>query len=213
MFTVLATINGVEVPVSVSDEQMNAVVYETYQMHTEDEVIRANKEGYATGSRDGAVSQRRWIVETLFASVVESNDAYEGIPDNYTDEYIDFVETIIAETYGDEQGFADAIINGSLKKAIIEFLESHKSTAKYFEYEVYLTRTVTQNQTMTITVKAEDRAEADKVMDNLRYRDIEDSVDDSDWEEVDWDDHAIEDWDSTGYEYDTDEDCNCINEE
>lgn len=199
--TIMATINGVQIPVEVSDEELMKALDGCDTSAVAEARQDGHNEGYLEGMNDGSSEVKNWIIEEMISYLDD-----DGVINHDSDEYFDFVNHIIEDN--DAQTFAECVVNGNLKKTIEEWLKE-QNKERYYEFEVDLKKTIKQTATVTIAIKAKSEEEArDYLYDDLDRGELADLVDSDDWEL--YDDEVIVDDDYFLVEI-TDPDEACIN--
>lgn len=173
--TIMATINGVQIPVEVSDEELMKALEGCDTSAVAEARQDGHQCGYLEGMADGAREVKNWIIEEMIAYLDD-----EGIVQNDSDEYFAFVNHIIEDN--DAQEFAEGVVKGNLKETILEWLKE-QNKERYYEFEVDLKRTIEQTATVTIAIKAKSEEEARDYLDyDLDREKLADLVDSDDWE-------------------------------
>lgn len=174
--TIMATINGVQIPVEVSDEELMKALEGCDTSAVAEARQDGHNEGYLEGMADGSREVKNWIIEEMIDFL---DDDLVVLHDS--DEYFDFVNHIIEDN--DAQTFADCVVNGTLKRTIEEWLKEQQNKERYYEFEVDLKRTIEQTTTVTIAIKAKSEEEARDYLDyDLDREELADLVDSDDWE-------------------------------
>ena len=173
--TIMATINGVQIPVEVSDEELMKALDGCDTSAVAEARQDGHNEGYLEGMADGSREVKNWIIEEMISYLDD-----DGVVQNDSDEYFSFVNHIIEDN--DEQEFAEGVVNGNLKKTIEEWLKE-QNKERYYEFEVDLKKTIEQTATVTIAIKAKSEEEARDYLDcDLDREELADLVDSDDWE-------------------------------
>lgn len=184
--TIMATINGVMIPVEVSDEELMKALEGCDTSAVAEARQDGHNEGYLEGMNDGSKEVKSWIIEEMIDYLDD-----DGVVLHDSDEYFDFVNHIIEDN--DAQTFADCVVNGTLKKTIEEWLKE-QNKERYYEFDVELYKTVYKKATVTVTVKAPTEDDArDYIACDVDRDDLADLVDDDDWE-LDDEEITVEDY-------------------
>lgn len=173
--TIMATINGVQIPVEVSDEELMKALDGCDTSAVAEARRDGHNEGYLEGMADGSREVENWIIEEMISYLDD-----DGVVQNDSDEYFSFVNHIIEDN--DAQTFAECVVNGTLKKTIEEWLKE-QNKERYYEFEVDLKKTIEQTATVAIAIKAKSEEEARDYLDcDLDREELADLVDSDDWE-------------------------------
>lgn len=174
--TIMATINGVQIPVEVSDEELMRVLEGCDTSAVTEARRDGHRCGYLEGMADGLREVMNWIIEEMISSLDD-----DGVVQNDSDEYFDFVNHIIEDN--DAQTFAECVVKGNLKETILEWLKEQSNKERFYEFEVTLQRKIEQTATVHIAIKANSEEEATDYLDcELDREELADLVDSDDWE-------------------------------
>lgn len=187
--TINLTICGATVPVEISEEELNKNGY--------------FKNSPMTNLEDAWAEGRRQLADAFFRELAERMDITERQGELLAgsrewDEYRGEVTTIDDED-NTEDDFVERVLSGDLLKEMTAKAEELAPKENYYEFEVELSRTIKQKQTVIITIKAEDEEDARSKMYDLDMSTLYNHgvVNSYDWEDDDWsydNEEEIEDW-------------------
>lgn len=203
MYTVNATINGIEVPVEVSTESIEAVgfVHGSEVPCTSQDIEDARDEGFSRGYAsakvdafaDGYNSAKKELIGCTYEALADagtfegftsSDELFSAIKANGL--VIDFDSRL--KELSEELSISELRDGETVKKRITEWIEENMKKEKYFEVEIGLIKTVVYRGTAKVAVKANSEDEAMEIVENYDICDLGDKLEgEADWYEDDCD--------------------------
>lgn len=185
------TICGTEVPVEVTEEELSKAGY-----------MKCDADKIAEYRVDGVRAMKCHFFDYLVQRMDITSDQSERLIDS--SDWDDYFNEVLGM---DDVVFVEKVMSGQLLQEMNEKAAELCPEEKYFEVELELFRKVIQTQTPTVVIKVKDEADLRSKLYKVNYCDLEDAIDDYDWEYYEnYEDPEIEDWyivgetdENTGY--------------
>lgn len=173
-------INGVSVPVEVSEDELSRNGYHSMTSEAVAEMYRS----------EGTDNVKIKFLEYLVRQMDITSEQGEWLADSCAWE--EFMHGLL---YVEDEDFVTQVMSGKMLKDMNEYAESILPTEKLFEVSLDLSRIIHQRQTITVVIAAEDECDARSKLYDLTYNDIEGYTDEDMWDDyTDDDDGEICDW-------------------